>query len=140
MASTRKDYTGEQIVVSFDRKLCIHAANCIRGLPQVFDLDARPWIAADGAPADEIAQVVERCPSGALQYHRLDGFPDEATGERYVYPIPNGPLFVHGAMEVLDAEGNVIRSDVRMTLCRCGGSSNKPFCDNTHRTNGWRTE
>jgi uncharacterized Fe-S cluster protein YjdI/CDGSH-type Zn-finger protein len=141
MDDKRKEYTSERIIVSFERSLCIHTANCLRGLPQVFDLDARPWIAPAAADADDIAAVVERCPSGALQYRRLDGGPQEAApDETVVFPIPNGPLFVRGSVSIVDADGRPVRESIRMTLCRCGQSSNKPYCDNTHRLVGFRTE
>jgi uncharacterized Fe-S cluster protein YjdI len=137
----RKVYSSPSINVSFDAAICIHSAMCLNGLPQVFDLDSRPWISPDAAAADEIAAVVERCPSGALQYERLDGAPQEqADASTIVDPIPNGPLMVRGAIDVRGADGQVIRHDTRVTLCRCGGSANKPFCDNTHRRNGFTAD
>jgi uncharacterized Fe-S cluster protein YjdI len=66
----RKTYTGTDVDVSFDPEVCRHAAECVRGLPAVFDTKRRPWIAPDGAPADQVVEVVGRCPSGALQIER----------------------------------------------------------------------
>ena len=66
--SERKAYEGAEIVVTFDASICQHSGNCVRGLPGVFNVRNRPWIAPDGAPAGEVAAQVERCPSGALQY------------------------------------------------------------------------
>ena len=66
----RKEYEADEIVVSFDPEVCEHAANCVRGLPQVFDTKKRPWIQPENAPADEVATQVERCPSGALKFRR----------------------------------------------------------------------
>ena len=68
-----RHYTSEAIDVSYDARRCIHAAECIRGLPAVFDTDRRPWILPTGASADAIAAVIENCPSGALHYTRRDG-------------------------------------------------------------------
>ncbi|MEH3052958.1 MAG: (4Fe-4S)-binding protein [Patulibacter minatonensis] len=70
--ATRKAYEGRDVTVSFDHVLCAHAAECVRGLPAVFDTGRRPWILPDGAPADEVASVVGRCPSGALRVTRAD--------------------------------------------------------------------
>lgn len=67
---SRKTYTGADVDVSFDAELCQHAAECVRGLPTVFDTKARPWIQPDGAPAADVIEVVGRCPSGALQIER----------------------------------------------------------------------
>src|SRR5712692_7277172 len=72
----RKVYRGRDIEVSFDLDLCIHVAECLRGEPRVFQLNRRPWILPEAAGADEVAEVVRRCPSGALLYHRLDGRQD----------------------------------------------------------------
>ncbi len=66
-----KEYRTKQIVVSWAPERCVHSANCLRGLPQVFDARRRPWIAIEAASADDIARVVETCPSGALSYERL---------------------------------------------------------------------
>src|SRR5437016_6019884 len=69
----RKTYRGKAIEVSFDVAVCTHIGECLRRSPEVFQLRRRPWVMPDAADADEIARVIERCPSGALQYRRLDG-------------------------------------------------------------------
>ena len=66
----RKTYAGKRVDVSFDPEVCIHAANCVRGLPAVFDTKRRPWIDPDAASPDEVVAQVGRCPSGALQVTR----------------------------------------------------------------------
>jgi uncharacterized Fe-S cluster protein YjdI len=64
---TRKSYVGTDITVSYDRTICTHAAECVRGLPAVFDPQARPWIQPDHAPPAEVVATIARCPSGALR-------------------------------------------------------------------------
>ena len=66
--SDRKSYEGAEITVTFDAAVCQHSGNCVRGLPEVFDVRRRPWISPDDAPAARVAEAVERCPSGALRY------------------------------------------------------------------------
>jgi uncharacterized Fe-S cluster protein YjdI len=66
--SRRKTYEGRSIAVTFEAARCQHAAECVRGLPEVFDIARRPWIQPDNAAADRTAEVVRRCPSGALEY------------------------------------------------------------------------
>jgi uncharacterized Fe-S cluster protein YjdI/CDGSH-type Zn-finger protein len=128
---TRRTYRGTNIEVSFDGDLCIHATECVRGLPAVFDRDRRPWILPDNATADEISAVIERCPSGALQYRRLDG-PRTTTGPvTTVTPIENGPLALRGDLIVRHEDGTHERLP-RAALCRCGQSKDKPPCDNSH--------
>lgn len=128
----RKVYHGRDIEVSFDLDICIHIAECLRGDANVFQLDRRPWVLPDAGNPDRVAQVIELCPSGALQYRRLDGEPQEQhEGSTTVTPIRNGPLLVVGTIEVRHEDGSV-ETLPRATLCRCGLSEHKPFCDNTH--------
>lgn len=133
-----KSYEGEGIVIGWEPALCIHVANCIRSLPHVFDPAGRPWVSPEGATADELAEAVERCPTGALTYRRTDGAPQEQPASpATIQPRTNGPLFVRGEVEVIDSLGNVTREARRMALCRCGHSANKPYCDLSHRGAGF---
>jgi uncharacterized Fe-S cluster protein YjdI/CDGSH-type Zn-finger protein len=135
---TQRTYRGSHIEVSFDGDLCIHATECVRGLPAVFDRGRRPWVVADNAAADEVSVVVERCPTGALQYTRRDGSRDEqAPDVTTVTPVENGPLALRGFLMVRHEDGSLERLP-RAALCRCGQSKNKPFCDNSHLEAGFR--
>ena len=131
---TRRSYESDSIRVTWDTTRCIHVGRCVRGLPTVFDPNQRPWIDLHDADADEVAAIVEECPSGALEYERLDGGPpEELPAVPVIVPRANGPLMVHGEVVVKTAGGDVFTQSGRMTLCRCGASRNQPFCDNTHR-------
>jgi uncharacterized Fe-S cluster protein YjdI len=137
----RKEYRSEQIAVTFDPRICIHSQQCIRGLPEVFDTSRKPWINVDDAGPAEIAEAVMRCPSGALHFTRLDGGEAETPpAETTITPTINGPLYIRGNVRIYDAQGTLIREDTRVALCRCGHSMNKPFCDRTHLTSGFRSE
>ncbi len=123
-----KAYTSDEIEVTFDLGRCIHAAVCVSTLPAVFDTQARPWIQPANGAADEIAQVIEHCPSGALQYRRKDGRQAEvAPANNTLVLQKDGPIYVHGDLAL---QGD---RTTRVALCRCGASNNKPFCDNSHR-------
>jgi uncharacterized Fe-S cluster protein YjdI len=130
----RMEYCGSDIIVYWEPQYCIHVANCVRGLPQVFDRKRRPWIQiGPETTAEELARVIVTCPTGALHFQRLDGGAQESPpDETVVRPEPNGPLFITGKIKIVDAQGTVVREDTRVALCRCGQSSNKPFCDGTH--------
>lgn len=118
----------------WDSTRCIHGGKCLRALPEVFDFDARPWVNLDGADADAIAEAIRLCPSGALDYERLDGGPREPLPEvPVIVPRANGPLLVRGRVRVQTAAGQIFDEAGRMALCRCGASKNQPFCDNSHR-------
>ena len=66
-----QEYRNDKIVVRYDPKICIHAGDCVRGLPSVFDVAAKPWIDVNGASPEAIARQVKICPSGALSYELL---------------------------------------------------------------------
>ena len=134
----RKTYRGRDIEVSFDLDLCIHVGECLRGSPAVFNLDRRPWVLPDAGDANATATVIEMCPSGALQYRRLDaGAQEDHRGSATVTPIRDGPLLVVGEVQVIRDDGTV-EVLPRATLCRCGESDHKPFCDNHHLHNGFK--
>ena len=136
----QRDYETEQIRVHWDSARCIHTGICLRLLPQVFDTSRRPWVDVEAADADAIAATVERCPTGALRYERLDGAPgEEPERPSLVLPIPDGPLLMVGDLLVEGPEGEEIAHEGRLTLCRCGLSRNQPFCDNSHLRRGWES-
>jgi len=136
-------YETEGITVTFDPRLCIHAAECVRGLPKVFDPTRRRWIQPEHASPDEVAAVVARCPTGALHAHR-PGRPELAAGAAADAPAAvtitasaDGPLLVRGPVRVLTSAGEVLREDDRVALCRCGATGTPPFCDGSHQRVGF---
>ncbi len=134
-----RTYRTDQIAVYWEPALCIHTARCLRTLPEVFDVNRRPWVLVDAAPADAVAAAVRRCPTGALRYERLDGAPQEELPDPTVIePQPDGPLYVRGRIHLVEEDG-AERDLPRAALCRCGESNNKPFCDNMHRRVGFRS-
>ncbi|TWT27066.1 (4Fe-4S)-binding protein [Planomicrobium sp. CPCC 101110] len=123
-----KVYTGESMDVSFTPALCIHAAECVKGHPEVFDTKRRPWIIPDEGAADTVADVIARCPSGALQYLRKDQRPNELPDVPAVIgPNSSGQLVARGDLRIRHEEGEL--KTYRATLCGCGHSHNQPFCD-----------
>jgi CDGSH-type Zn-finger protein/uncharacterized Fe-S cluster protein YjdI len=127
------EYESEDVTVSFDSNRCIHARECVRGIPTVFDADRRPWIDPEAADAEAIAAVVERCPTGALQYERHDGGPvEEPPARNTVTVVEDGPLYLRGDIALESPDGETVLTDTRIGLCRCGHSENKPLCDNSH--------
>lgn len=136
----KRTYETDRIRVHWNSERCIHTAICLKTLPQVFDVRKRPWIEIEAAEADDIAQAIEKCPTGALSYTRLDEFPGEQPpAETTIVPFPHGPLHIRGKVEIRDTKGNLIEAGNRMTLCRCGHSQNPPFCDLSHRKAGFRS-
>lgn len=65
-----KRYSNGDITVVWQSGKCIHSANCVKNLPQVFNTKASPWINVENAPTEEIIATVNKCPSGALSIIR----------------------------------------------------------------------
>lgn len=156
-----KDYDGDGIIVHWDAERCWHSGRCVAGAPEVFDTGRRPWISAAAGTADEVAAVIDTCPSGALSYTRTDGVAhgrrghgvdedptaarsaDEAESEEVpdaaactITPRQDGPLVLEGHLTLLDADGAATTHE-RLFLCRCGASETKPMCDGTHKRIGF---
>jgi uncharacterized Fe-S cluster protein YjdI len=127
-------YERPELAVIWDATRCTHVAECLRALPEVFDTRRRPWVDIDGAPAEEVAEAIRRCPTGALRYEARGDFPEEPPDEQTVVKAGNlGPLYLRGNIRLVDGHGRFIADETRVALCRCGASSNKPYCDNSHR-------
>ncbi|MDV9190844.1 (4Fe-4S)-binding protein [Streptomyces sp. SR27] len=124
-----KEYEGEGITVTFEPRRCLHAAECVHGLPEVFDLSRRPWVLPDAAEPALVAEVVRRCPSGALQYHPAEGPAERPDSPTTVHRTPSGQLVVRGDLLVSGATGE--RHETRVMLCGCGASGNQPYCDHS---------
>jgi CDGSH-type Zn-finger protein/uncharacterized Fe-S cluster protein YjdI len=136
----RRTYENDRIRVHWEAARCIHTGICLHALPDVFDTSRRPWVEIDSAAAEEVADAVERCPTGALRYERVDGAEGEVPQRpTMVIPIPDGPLLMVGDLQVEDPDGEPIAHEARLTLCRCGMSRNQPFCDNSHLRESWRS-
>ena len=105
----KRTYETDQIRVLWDSSRCIHTGICLRTLPEVFDTGNRPWVTVDGADADAIAAAIEKCPSGALGYERVDGAPGEQPEDPpTIVARRNGPLFVRGTVEVQNIDREVV--------------------------------
>lgn len=136
-----KVYKGRGVSVQFNPARCIHAAECVRGLPEVFDPQARPWIQPAKATPDELVSVVSRCPTGALQAILDDGRDAGSVPARNELRIvADGPHHLRGDIEIRDDSGKALARETRMALCRCGASGNKPYCDNSHVGIGFKDE
>jgi len=136
-AATRKRYTGEAVDVSFDPMRCRHAAECLRGLPAVFDRGRRPWILPDGGEPADVVSVVARCPTGALRTHPRGRVADERPATpTEVVAVPGGPVLVRGDLHVTSPSG-LDERETRAALCSCGATANAPYCDGSGTCAEW---
>jgi CDGSH-type Zn-finger protein len=132
----RKTYAGKKIIIHDNRKICSHAAECVNNLPSVFKFDARPWIDPEAATLEELINTIRKCPSGALSYS-IDGveYKDQNERKPMVTVSKDGPYIITGGVELIgdNLQFGDGASKEHYTLCRCGASRNKPFCDGMHR-------
>jgi CDGSH-type Zn-finger protein/uncharacterized Fe-S cluster protein YjdI len=125
---------GEKLELQFEAKLCIHSRFCVTGAPQVFLANVKgPWIHPDAMPVEALVEVAHACPSGAIRYQRLDGAAGEVAPPVNLAGIREaGPYAFRAQLQI-----NGAPAGFRATLCRCGASKNKPFCDSSHHEIGF---
>jgi len=125
---------GERVQITFNGKLCIHSRFCVTGAPKVFLANVEgPWIHPDDMDGDELMAVARECPSGAIQYRRKDGGREEQPPPvNLISTREAGPYAFRGDLRI---DGQP--AGYRLTLCRCGASKHKPFCDSSHKTIGF---
>lgn len=133
-------YEGKQITILDNRGVCSHRGHCTSNLPDVFRQGTEPWIDPNAADPREIARVIRMCPSGALSYEWGGERFSDWTEAQKLDLLKNGPIEVTGGVDLHDEDGSTAQTGDHYTLCRCGGSKNKPFCDGTHWYNGFRDE
>ncbi|MBO6795196.1 MAG: CDGSH iron-sulfur domain-containing protein [Balneolaceae bacterium] len=126
-------YESDEITVTWDKFKCIHAKECVHGLPGVFNINEKPWIQPGKSNADKVAEVVMKCPTGALQFTRNDdGAEEPAPDVNTLTIVEDGPIYIKGDIKLKNADGEIVAEETRMAMCRCGASQNKPYCDNSH--------
>jgi len=131
-------YPGDQIDVTWDSRLCIHIAECGRAEGELFVTGRKPWCVPDASSPEKVIDICQRCPSGALTVRDKSGNNvEQAPDENTVLVSYNGPLFISGDLQLESLGDDMLESQYRVALCRCGQSSNKPFCDNSHIKTGF---
>lgn len=163
MESGERKYKNKDITVYWKPSSCIHASACTSGLPEVFDPDKRPWVNMEGSETDKIIKVVDRCPVDALTWKWNDEEKNRDIGPEHPNHIKNmrrslmekddidssrtatinlmddGPFVINGGFFLERENGTRSRFSGTVSLCRCGASKMKPFCDGSHRTTGFKS-
>jgi CDGSH-type Zn-finger protein/uncharacterized Fe-S cluster protein YjdI len=134
MTQTTEEVRGAKVVIRFDGSKCIHSRHCVLDRPDVFVPNVEgEWIHPDRASPEGIAEIAHNCPSGAITFERIDGGENEAAPAVNVARVrENGPIALHAQLAIV-GHGSALRA----TLCRCGASKNKPFCDGSHTRVGF---
>jgi len=125
---------GERVSILYEGRRCIHARHCVTGAPSVFLANVEgPWIHPDTMDPERLVDIAHACPSGAIRYARHDGRPQEEPPPVNLMAIREaGPYAFRGDL-LIDG----VPCGYRATLCRCGASQNKPYCDGSHRGIGF---
>ena|SRR5215217_142854 len=135
-AQRRIVYEGDGVTMTDDRRYCTHAGFC-------GDRFTTVWVmihqTKDPEVRERLMAMVRRCPSGRLAYS-VPPDPHDVEPEFDPPSIgiePNGPIWVRGGVAIESEDGSTYEVRNRMTLCRCGRSRNKPFCDGSHKFVGF---
>ncbi len=132
-----KEYSNGEMTIIWKPETCIHSGICVKGLGEVFQPKEKPWIKIEAASTDQLIMQVKACPSGALSYYMNDEKSNKQTPvETKIEVRENGPLLVHGTVHLTHDNKQEVKNQTT-AFCRCGASSNKPFCDGTHVTSGF---
>ena len=135
-----KEYSNEELTILWKPKTCIHAAECVKRLPNVYKPNEKPWIQIENSSTEELKAQIDACPSAALSY-RTKGESQEnekVSSSTKVEVLKDGPLLVHGDLEVDTADGLNQKKTRTTAFCRCGASANKPYCDGEHNKIGFK--
>lgn len=127
--SVKKEYQAGDVTVVWKPELCIHSANCVKGLPEVFKPDDKPWIQVENASSERLMATIDACPSGALSYLKSNSMESKTP----VKIISGGPMIVENTVSITLPDGTIEIRENKCSFCRCGASANKPFCDGAHR-------
>lgn len=133
-------YKGRDVTILDNRGVCSHAGFCTSGLPAVWRSGVEPWIDPDGATKDEIIQTIRKCPSGALSYIDKGETQTRFHGTPEIQVSRDGPYYVRGGFDLKQVVLGEGASGEHYTLCRCGQSRNKPFCDGSHWHAGFKDD
>jgi CDGSH-type Zn-finger protein len=128
----RERYDGKRITIFDNRAICSHAGFCTDELKSVFRMKEEPWIDPDGAAVEAIVAAVRKCPSGALSYAIAGVEAEPPEREPMITVTDDGPYAITGGVELPGVKLGDGASSEHYTLCRCGASKNKPFCDGSH--------
>lgn len=148
MPKETHQYTNNEVTVVWKPKVCIHSTLCWKGLIEVFNPRERPWIKMDGATTEKIIEQVRKCPSGALSYfiNNDTARVDDSNQDRVVAESaqilkvrvsPNGPYLIDTECLIIHGDGREETKNGKVSLCRCGHSQNKPYCDGSHDSSGF---
>ena len=128
---------GPELTLLDNQNYCAFARFCDRG--------GRIWNLVMSGENPELAiDEANLCPAGRLLMFTKDGQSLESKDQKEIDLIEDdglkisGPLWIRGGIKVIGADGTTYEVRNKQTLCRCGVSSNKPFCNGAHASIRWK--
>lgn len=138
----KKEYTNGEITIVWQPGLCIHSGVCFHSLPEVFKPRDQPWIQMEKSDSATIEATINACPSGALSLKVAADMQKNDISNNAELPkvkiMTDGPIRLMGACMVTLPDGTIVEKPNGVAICRCGGSASYPFCDSSHKTNGFK--
>jgi CDGSH-type Zn-finger protein len=139
-AAKRDTYRGKSITIYDDRAICAHSGRCTDNLAAVFKYGSEPWIDPDGGTVEATIEAIRKCPSGALSYALNEVEAPAQQRAPAITVTKDGPYAVVGSVPLTGQSTDAIAATECYTLCRCGASKNKPFCDGSHWNAGFKDD
>lgn len=161
-SSNDRKYSNDEITVYWKPDACVHASYCYRELIEVFDPGRRPWVDLKAAPDNLIIATVDMCPTEALTWKWNDEEKNKAVGAEHTnhvkfrrpelmeedlqavneHPVSvkvmrDGPVVIKGNFTLISGSSRKEVTEGILSICRCGESDHKPFCDGRHRKTGF---
>lgn len=136
-----KKYVKDELTMVWQPKMCIHSEKCYKGLPRLFNPKRKPWVNPEEVDINTITKQIDACPSGALSYileNQNDTKMENTNTEVKVQIFQDGPLIVSGPLEITHNNGEKEAKEKQTAFCRCGHSTNKPFCDGSHKASDFK--
>jgi len=144
VAERRKTYPNKDITVIWKPDVCIHSTKCWKASLAIFNPKRRPWIDLSAGTTEQIIKIVDNFTSVELSYERNSNMSEQEAqtaqsqqSQTTVQVSKGGPYLVKGKFVFVGTDGKEETKEGSIALCRCGGSSNKPFCDGTHSKIGF---
>lgn len=136
----KKEYSNGELTVVWKPDLCIHAGECVKRLPNVYKPKEKPWINLENADNEALIRQINSCPSGALTYYLNENKMKDKDSKLQIKAtvMKDGPLIINGNFTMIGTNGQEETRQKSTAFCRCGASSNKPYCDGSHKQTDFR--
>ena len=130
-------YDSKSVTVTFNRSICAGSSNCVKEFPTIYTSESKDWIHPDKGNLQEIEDSIKQCPSGALSYklkqtNSKEECHLENCKEEQLDIVKTDSVIAKRPIDIKIEGWSSFANKTKFSLCRCGASKNKPFCDYSH--------